>query len=97
VDEWKKRGEPNYIQDMFSTGADDGALARFDTSGGWGGTARGCACMTKPYALFAKAAERPISAVQRSLKIGYNRPARTLIEPWRWRVVTRMKTLNGSS
>lgn len=94
VEEWKKRGAPNYIQDILD-GADDGA-----GSGGYEGSAD--SGDTEEDALYDEAVRyvtesrrASISSVQRKLKIGYNRAARMIEAMEMAGVVTSMST-NGS-
>ena len=95
VDEWKKRGEPNYIQDILD-GADDGAGGGFDTSGGMGGgDSEEDALYDEAVRFVCESRRASISAVQRKLKIGYNRAARMIEAMEMAGVVTPMNT-NGS-
>ena len=95
VDEWKKRGEPDYIQDILD-GADDGAGSAFDTSGGMGGgDSEEDALYDEAVRFVCESRRASISAVQRKLKIGYNRAARMIEAMEMAGVVTPMNT-NGS-
>ncbi|WP_423785713.1 DNA translocase FtsK [Halopseudomonas pelagia] len=95
VDEWKKRGAPNYIQDILD-GADDGAGSGFDTSGGTGGgDSEEDALYDEALRFVCESRRASISAVQRKLKIGYNRAARMIEAMEMAGVVTSMNT-NGS-
>lgn len=95
VDEWKKRGEPDYIQDILD-GADDGAGSSFDTSGGMGGgDSEEDALYDEALRFVTESRRASISAVQRKLKIGYNRAARMIEAMEMAGVVTSMNT-NGS-
>ncbi|MFN3580326.1 MAG: DNA translocase FtsK [Pseudomonas sp.] len=95
VDEWKLRGEPNYIQDILD-GADDGNGGSFDTSGGMGdGDSEEDALYDEAVRFVTESRRASISAVQRKLKIGYNRAARMIEAMEMAGVVTPMNT-NGS-
>jgi len=95
VDAWKQRGEPDYIQDILD-GADDGAGSGFDTSGGMGGgDSEEDALYDEAVRFVTESRRASISAVQRKLKIGYNRAARMIETMEMAGVVTSMNT-NGS-
>src|SRR5690606_24375861 len=94
VDEWKRRGEPDYIQDILD-GADDGGGGSFD-AGSMGGDGQEEDGLYGEAGRFATERRRAsISAVQRKLKIGYNRAARMIESMEMAGVVTPMNT-NGS-
>ncbi|WP_373186022.1 DNA translocase FtsK [Halopseudomonas sp.] len=94
VDAWKQRGEPDYIQDILD-GADDGT-GSFDTSGGaGGGDSEEDALYDEAVRFVTESRRASISAVQRKLKVGYNRAARMIETMELAGVVTSMNT-NGS-
>ena len=73
VDEWKLRGEPDYIQDILD-GADDGGSGSFD-----GGDAEEEDELYDEAVRFVTETRKAsISSVQRKLKVGYNRAARMI-------------------
>ncbi|MEH6387737.1 MAG: DNA translocase FtsK 4TM domain-containing protein [Pseudomonas profundi] len=95
VDEWKLRGEPDYIQDILD-GVDDGGAGAFDSAGGGGGDDSETDALYDDAVRFVTESRRAsISAVQRKLKIGYNRAARMIETMEMAGVVTPMNT-NGS-
>ncbi|SDS32657.1 DNA translocase FtsK [Halopseudomonas xinjiangensis] len=95
VDEWKKRGAPNYIEDILA-GADDGG-GSYDGGGSSGGDgdAEEDALYDEAVRFVTESRRASISAVQRKLKIGYNRAARMIESMEMAGVVTSMNT-NGS-
>ncbi|MEZ2745131.1 DNA translocase FtsK [Halopseudomonas bauzanensis] len=94
VDEWKLRGEPDYIQDILD-GADDGGGGSFE-GGSMGGDGEEEDALYDEAVRFVTESRRAsISAVQRKLKIGYNRAARMIESMEMAGVVTPMNT-NGS-
>lgn len=93
VDEWKLRGEPDYIQDILD-GADDGASGSFD-AGSMGGGEDEDELYDVAVRFVTESRRASISAVQRKLKIGYNRAARMIESMENAGVVTEMNT-NGS-
>ena len=95
VDEWKQRGEPDYIQDILD-GADDSAGGgSFDGSSGGGDDSEEDALYDEAVRFVTESRRASISAVQRKLKIGYNRAARMIEAMEMTGVVTAMNT-NGS-
>lgn len=97
VDEWKKRGEPNYIQDILDGADDGGAAGGFDAGGGGSGGDDGeeDALYDEAVRFVTESRRASISSVQRKLKIGYNRAARMIETMEMAGVVTPMNT-NGS-
>ncbi len=93
VDEWKLRGEPDYIQDILD-GAEDGASGSFDM-GSMGGGEDEDELYDVAVRFVTESRRASISAVQRKLKIGYNRAARMIESMENAGVVTEMNT-NGS-
>jgi len=95
VDEWKQRGEPDYIQDILD-GADDSAGgSSFDGGSGGGDDSEEDALYDEAVRFVTESRRASISAVQRKLKIGYNRAARMIEAMEMAGVVTAMNT-NGS-
>ena len=75
VDEWKLRGEPDYIQDILD-GADEGG-----GSGGFDGAGDGeeeDELYDEAVRFVTESRKASISSVQRKLKVGYNRAARMI-------------------
>ena len=95
VEAWKLRGSPDYIEDILN-GADEGSGGSFDTTGGEGGEGSEEDPLYDEAVRFVTESRRAsISAVQRKLKIGYNRAARMIESMEMAGVVTSMNT-NGS-
>jgi S-DNA-T family DNA segregation ATPase FtsK/SpoIIIE len=94
VEAWKLRGTPDYIDDILN-GAEE-AGSGFDGSGGEGGEDSEMDALYDEAVNFVLESRRAsISAVQRKLKIGYNRAARMIEAMEMAGVVTSMNT-NGS-
>ena len=73
---WKSQSEPNYLEDLLSDGATE-AVPGFAPEGGEGGDdPEADALYDEAVAFVTKSRKASISAVQRSLRIGYNRAAR---------------------
>ena len=94
VEAWKQRGAPDYIEDILS-GADEGG-GSFDGGGGEGSEGDESDPLYDEAVNFVLESRRAsISAVQRKLKIGYNRAARMIEAMEMAGVVSSMNT-NGS-
>ena len=75
VDEWKQRGEPDYIQDILD-GADEGGGGGFDGGGGDG--EEDDPLYDEAVRFVTESRKASISSLQRKLKVGYNRAARMI-------------------
>ncbi len=94
VEAWKQRGAPDYIEDILA-GADEGG-GSFEGGGGEGSEGNEDDPLYDEAVAFVLESRRAsISAVQRKLKIGYNRAARMIEAMEMAGVVTPMNT-NGS-
>ncbi|WP_256625440.1 DNA translocase FtsK [Pseudomonas sp. LPB0260] len=94
VEAWKQRGTPDYIEDILA-GAEE-AGSGFDGGGEGGGEGSEEDPLYDEAVRFVTESRRAsISAVQRKLKIGYNRAARMIEAMEMAGVVTSMNT-NGS-
>ena len=95
VEAWKLRGSPDYIEDILAGVEESGS--GFDGSGsGEGGEGSESDPLYDEAVNFVLESRRAsISAVQRKLKIGYNRAARMVEAMEMAGVVTSMNT-NGS-
>ena len=77
VADWKRRGEPDYLDDVLDGPADlDAALG--GSSGGEGDTEQEDPLYDEAVAHVLESRRASISAVQRKLRIGYNRAARLI-------------------
>ena len=75
VDEWKQRGEPDYIQDILD-GADEGGSGGFDGGGSEG--EEDDPLYDEAVRFVTESRKASISSLQRKLKVGYNRAARMI-------------------
>ncbi|MNE23974.1 DNA translocase FtsK [compost metagenome] len=95
VDAWKQRGAPDYIEDILA-GTEEGGSGSYDSTGGDSGEGSEEDPLYDEAVRFVTESRRAsISAVQRKLKIGYNRAARMIEAMEMAGVVTPMNT-NGS-
>ena len=94
VADWKKRGEPVYI-DSITQGADDGDMGNFASSGGGDDAEEDDALYDEAVRFVTESRKASISAVQRKLRIGYNRAARMIESMEAAGVVSEMGS-NGS-
>ena len=92
VQDWKKRGEPNYDHDILRGGA-EGAFV--DLSSASGDAEQDDPLYDEAVAFVIETRRPSISAVQRKLRIGYNRAAR-LIEAMELAGVVTPMNSNGS-
>ncbi len=76
VSDWKKRGEPDYLEEILSGATDSEYVASMDGGGGenTNGTEQD-ELFDQAVAFVTESRRASISAVQRRLKIGYNRAA----------------------
>ncbi len=75
VDEWKQRGEPDYIQDILD-GADEGGSGGYDGGGNDG--EEDDPLYDEAVRFVTESRKASISSLQRKLKVGYNRAARMI-------------------
>ena len=95
VEAWKQRGAPDYIEDILA-GTEEGGGGSYDSTGGEGGEGSEEDALYDEAVRFVTESRRAsISAVQRKLKIGYNRAARMIEAMEMAGVVTPMNS-NGS-
>ncbi|RTQ99389.1 DNA translocase FtsK [Halomonas nitroreducens] len=97
VEDWKRRGEPEYIDEILSGGVSADALAGLEAEGGGGGDddAEQDALYDEAVAFVTESRRASISAVQRRFKIGYNRAAR-LVEAMEMAGVVSTMGTNGA-
>ncbi|RUR38010.1 DNA translocase FtsK [Vreelandella populi] len=95
VDDWKRRGEPEYIEEILSGGVSADALAGLEAEGSDGDDAEQDALYDEAVQFVTETRKASISAVQRRFKIGYNRAARLVDAMEMAGVVSSMGT-NGA-
>ncbi|QEL11606.1 DNA translocase FtsK [Kushneria phosphatilytica] len=76
VEDWKRRGTPEYVEEILTGGVNAEALTGLEAEGGEGGDAEQDALYDEAVAYVTESRRASISAVQRRFKIGYNRAAR---------------------
>ncbi|MBF8223818.1 DNA translocase FtsK [Halomonas sp. 328] len=96
VEDWKRRGEPEYIDEILSGGVSAEALAGLEAEGvGEGDDAEQDALYDEAVQFVTESRRASISAVQRRFKIGYNRAARLVEAMEMAGVVSTMGTNGG--
>ncbi len=95
VADWKKRGEPDYLDAIFSEEVDSIPVPGFSTEGEGGDKPESDPLYDEALAFVTETRKASISSVQRKLRIGYNRAARLIEDMEASGVVTAMNT-NGS-
>ena len=95
VEDWKRRGEPEYIDEILSGGVSAEALAGLEAEGGGDDDAEQDALYDEAVAFVTESRRASISAVQRRFKIGYNRAAR-LVESMEMAGVVSTMGTNGA-
>lgn len=96
VADWKKRGQPNYLDEIFSEAVDSIPVPGFSTADeGSGEGSESDPLYDEAVAFITETRKASISSVQRKLRIGYNRAARLIEQMEASGVVTEMGT-NGN-
>jgi S-DNA-T family DNA segregation ATPase FtsK/SpoIIIE len=96
AEDWKRRGEPEYIDEILSGGVSADALTGLEGDGGSGDDDAEQDALYDEAVMFVTESRRAsISAVQRRFKIGYNRAAR-LVETMEGAGVVSTMGTNGS-
>lgn len=92
VHDWKKRGEPNYLEEIFSESTASIPVPGFSSDGEEGGSdnAESDPLYDEAVAFVTETRKASISSVQRKLRIGYNRAARLIEQMEASGVVTEM-------
>ena len=94
VEDWKRRGTPEYIEEILSGGVTADALTGLEAEGD-GDDAEQDALYDEAVGYVTESRRASISAVQRRFKIGYNRAAR-LVEAMEMAGVVSSMGTNGS-
>ncbi|YCA16595.1 DNA translocase FtsK [Kushneria sp. AK178] len=95
VDDWKRRGEPEYIDEILSGGVSADALAGLEAEGESNDDPEQDALYDEAVAYVTESRRASISSVQRRFKIGYNRAAR-LVEAMEMAGVVSSMGSNGA-
>ncbi len=95
VADWKKRGAPNYLEEIFSESVDSIPVPGFSDEGEEGGDTESDPLYDEAVAFVTETRKASISSVQRKLRVGYNRAARLIEQMETSGVVTPMGN-NGS-
>ncbi|WP_246438987.1 DNA translocase FtsK [Teredinibacter franksiae] len=90
VADWKKRGAPDYLEEIFSEEVASIPVPGFSTDEGDGGKPESDPLYDEAIAFVTESRKASISAVQRKLRVGYNRAARLIEEMEMSGVVTEM-------
>jgi len=90
VADWKKRGAPDYLEEIFSEEVASIPVPGFSTDEGDGGKPESDPLYDEAIAFVTESRKASISAVQRKLRVGYNRAARLIEEMEVSGVVTEM-------
>lgn len=92
VEDWKQRGAPDYLEEVVTAQADGEAFVKIDSDDG---AEQSDELYDEAVAFVLESRRASISAVQRKLRIGYNRAARLIESMEAAGVVSTMNT-NGS-
>jgi len=95
VDDWKRRGEPNYLEGIVDESANAIPVPGLSTEGEEGADSEQDALYDQALEFVTETRKASISSVQRKLRIGYNRAAR-LIEAMEAAGVVSEMGHNGS-
>ena len=94
VADWKRRGEPSYINNLLEDGSAPGVMPGEKPVGGEADDDEADALYDEAVHYVTKSRRASISSVQRKLRIGYNRAARLIEAMEAAGVVTEMAS-NG--
>ncbi len=96
VADWKKRGAPNYLDEIFSEATDSISVPGYSSEDGEsGGDGESDALYDEAVQFVLETRKASISSVQRKLRIGYNRAARLIEQMEQSGVVSGMSS-NGN-
>lgn len=90
VADWKRRGEPDYLEEIFSESTENIAVPGYSDSGGNDSDSESDPLYDEAVAFVTETRKASISSVQRKLRIGYNRAARLIEQMEVSGVVTEM-------
>lgn len=93
VNDWKKRGEPEYLIEILETKSEPGET--IDGEGGEEGSGEQDPLYDQAVQIVIESRRASISSIQRRLKIGYNRAARLIEEMEKAGLVSPMES-NGT-
>jgi len=95
VHDWKKRGEPDYLEGLVDESVNSIAIPGMATEGDEDGNNESDALYDQAIEIVTESRRASISSVQRRLRIGYNRAARLIEAMEAAGVVSEMGT-NGN-
>jgi S-DNA-T family DNA segregation ATPase FtsK/SpoIIIE len=78
VADWKRRGEPNYLDEIFSESTDSIVVPGYSEEGSDDGDPEADPLYDQAVEFVIDTRKASISSVQRKLRIGYNRAARLI-------------------
>ena len=95
VADWKRRGAPNYLEEIFSEQTESISVPGFSDEGSGDGDNESDPLYDEAVAFVLETRKASISSVQRKLRIGYNRAARLIEQMETSGVVSEMSS-NGN-
>ncbi|PCK10168.1 MAG: cell division protein FtsK [Alteromonadaceae bacterium] len=95
VADWKKRGKPDYLEEIFSESVNSIPVPGFSTEDEGGEDSESDPLYDEAVAFVTETRKASISSVQRKLRIGYNRAARLVEQMEASGVVTEMSGSGG--
>ena len=95
VEDWKRRGEPDYLEGVIDESANTIPVPGMATEGEEGGDDESDPLYDEAVAFVTETRKASISSVQRKLRVGYNRAARLIETMEAAGVVTEMGTNGG--
>ena len=78
VEDWKKRGEPDYLEGVIDESANNIPVPGLSGEGEEGGNDESDPLYDEAVAFVTETRKASISSVQRKLRVGYNRAARLI-------------------
>jgi len=95
VEDWKKRGEPNYLEEIVDESTNSIPVPGLATEGGEDGDSESDPLYDEAVEFVTESRKASISSLQRKLRVGYNRAAR-LIETMEMAGVVSEMSSNGN-